>query len=240
MHLFNDLQALYALHLVDNKILRARATLAALDNGATLAAAYNAKKAEADPLRTAANKALAEQKDAELKLASIEAKAAQTHKSLFGGKVTTPKELENLQLELDSLGRQKAATEDKVLEAMETSGTRVSLAEAAEAELAAIAAKYRAVRAAYKKRHDELSAEIAGYERERAGAVSSVPAALLARYDGIRAKKSGVGAAPLQDDGSCGACHTRLNSDLVDDVKAAEAVQVCEHCGRILIRVAPA
>jgi len=240
MPLYNDLQALRDVLAADAKFLRAQAALAALDKGTKAAAAYNTTKAEADQLRAAANKAVTEQKDAEMRLASFEAKSVEVQKTLYAGKVTTPKELENLQKELEMLGRQKGDGETKVLEAMESAGAQVAQAEAAEARLAALADAYRAIRAAYKKRHAELSQEIAGYEKDRAAAVKVVPAALLARYEGLRAKKNGIGAAVVEADGACGACHMKLNTQLTDDTKAAETPQVCEYCGRLLIPAPPA
>lgn len=235
MPLRDDLQALLALQNVDTAILRARAALAALDNGASTADAYNAAKAESDRLRALATHAQAEQKDAELRLASVETKTAQVRKTLFSGTVTTPKELENLQKELDMLGRQTGDGETRVLEAMEAAGEQTQAAEAAEARLTALAARYRTIRATYKQRQTELSAEIASGEKQRGEALKQVPAALLTRYDALRAKKNGVGAVPLGDDESCGACHMRLNTELTIAVRAAAAPQVCEYCGRLLV-----
>ena len=235
MALFHDLQALHAVHAVDSKILRARKEIAALDTGSDLAAQYNTAKAEAERLRAAAVKAQAEQHDAEMRLQSIETKTAQVQKTLFSGTVTGPRELENLQKEIEMLGRQRGDVEETVLLAMDAAADQTKAADAAQAALDALAVRYRAVRNAYKERHAALSAEIAVWETERAAAAGPVPAGLLTRYDGLRAKKGGIGAAVIEADGTCGACHTRLNTGLVDDAKAAASVQVCEYCGRILI-----
>ena len=235
MPLFDDLHALLAVQETDTQILRAQAALAALDTGSALAAAYNAQKTEAERLHAQAVHAQADQRDAELRLAGIETKAAQVNKTLFGGTVSSPRELENLQHELEMLGRQTGDAETRVLEAMETAGEQKTAAERAEAELAALAERYRVVRVAFKERHAALSKEIAAHGAARAARIRAVPAALLARYDGIRAKRSGVGAAEMDASGSCGACHTRLSSSRVDAARAARTVELCEHCGRILI-----
>jgi predicted nucleic acid-binding Zn-ribbon protein len=232
----DDLNALLAVQVIDTKIDRAKAAIIALDTGSKTAAAFNAQKATSEALRTAANKAQAEQKDTEMRLAAIETKSAQVNKSMFSGTVTGSRELENLQRELEMLGRQKDDTEMKVLEAMEASGEAVATAEGAEQALAALADQYRRTRAAYKERHAELTAEIAAEEAERAAAARAVSAPLLTRYEAIRPKKNGVGAAPLEADGvSCGGCHTQLNTTLLEDLRAARSVQTCEYCGRILI-----
>lgn len=233
--LLKDLQALLAVQAVDSLIDRAKAALAALDTGASTAAAYNAAKAEADTLRAQATKAQAGQHDTEMRLQSIEEKTKQVQKTLFSGAVTGPRELENLQREIEMLGRQKGDNEEKVLEAMESASAAVAAAEKAEAGATALADKYRKTRTAYKERHAALSAEVAAHEKERADAARPVPPALLTRYDAIRARKGGLGAAPMNLDGTCGACHTRMNTGLDDDVRAGKAYQVCEYCGRLLV-----
>lgn len=233
MPLFDDLHALLAVQETDTKILRAQAAIAALDTGSALAAAYNTGKAEAERLRAQAQHAQAEQRDAELRLAGIETKEAHEKKTLFSGTVRSPRELENLQREVEMLGRQKGDAETTVLEAMEAAGEQTTAAERAEAEITALADRYRIVRAAYKERHAALSKELAAHGAERAERAKIVPATLLTRYE--RAKRNGVGAAEMDENDGCGACHTRLSSTLVDAVRAARTVEVCEHCGRILI-----
>lgn len=239
MPLFDDLQALLAVQAVDTRIGRARQTLAVIDTGAQTAEAYASAKAHADGLRAQAVKAQTEQRDAELRLESIEAKAAQAQKNLFGGKVAGPRELENLQREIEMLGRQKNDAEETTLVAMETAAAQAASAAEAEAAATALADTYRKTRAVYKKRHAELSAEIAQAEKERAQAIKPVPPALLARYDAIRPKKNNVGVAVLQADETCGACHTRLNTGLLDEVKASAGTPLCEYCGRILVPEVP-
>ncbi len=235
----DDLYALLALQVIDTRLDRAKAAIAALDTGSKTAAAFNAHKATSESLRSGANKAQSEQKDAEMRLATIETKTAQVNKSMFSGTVTGSRELENLQRELEMLDRQKDDTEMKVLEAMEASGEAATTADASENALATLADQYRRTRAAYKERHAELTAETAAAEGERVAAATEVSPALLKRYEALRPKKQGVGATPLESDGvSCGGCHTQLNTTLLDDLRASKYVQTCEYCGRILIPTA--
>lgn len=236
MALLEDLQALLEVQAVDSRILRAQHTIASLDTGAALAAEYNAAKAEAETLRNASNNAHVEQRDAELRLQTIETKAAQIQKTLYAGTVRAPKELENLQLEAEMLGRQRDDAELKVLESMETASERLKAAESAESEMNSIASRYRKVRALYKQQHASLTEEIEADQKVRIEAIRPVPAPLLARYDMIRNRRQGIGAAAL-DGNSCGACHTQLNVTLLEEARALKDVTVCEYCGRILIPV---
>ena len=68
-------------------------------------------------------------------------------------------------------------------------------------------------------------------------AAAGVPPELLARYEALRAKLGGTGAARVVG-GSCGGCHLVLPSMEVDRIKKAppDAVITCDQCGRILVR----
>ena len=56
--------------------------------------------------------------DLTLEVGSVTTKAKNSENRLYSGKVTNPKELSDLQQEIESLGRRKAALEDEVLEAL--------------------------------------------------------------------------------------------------------------------------
>ncbi|WP_309710812.1 C4-type zinc ribbon domain-containing protein [Armatimonas sp.] len=231
----DDLLSLLALQAVDSQIEKAKATLAATDNGSAALGVYNTKKKEAEALRTLAIKAQSEQKDTELKLETIETKRKHEEKRLYSGSVTGSRELENLQKELDMLVRQKDAAEENVLLAMDAAAEAVSLAEIAEKEQLLQASRFKKVRAHYEARHKELTAEIESLKSPRIAAVAEVSSAeLLTRYENIRGKKQGVGCAPVGSDDSCGACHTRINTQAADAGRRGESIVFCEHCGRIL------
>ena len=133
------------------------------------------------------------------------------------------------------LGRQKGDAEEKALLAMETATEATTLAQSQEATLTELAEAYRRIRAVHKKRHAALTAELEALTVQRATAAAPVPPALLARYEPIRVRKGGVGAAQIQADNTCGACHIKLNATLVDAVRTPEESQICEYCGRILV-----
>lgn len=231
----DDLLSLLALQGIDSQLERAKATLAAADNGASALAAYNAQKKIAEGLRATATKAQSEQKDAELKLESIETKRKQVNKTLYGGSVSGSRELENLQKELEMLGRQKVTAEDVVLETMEAAAAAVATAEAAEKEQLACASRFKKTRAAFEAKSKELTAEIATLQAPRDAAAKEVSHKdLLARYDLLRGKKQGIGCSAVSQDDTCGACHTRVNSQSAYAARLGEEVTLCEHCHRIL------
>ncbi len=231
----DDLLSLLALQAVDSQIEKAKATLAATDNGAAALGAYNTRKKEAEALRALATKAQSEQKDAELKLETIETKRKHEEKRLYSGSITGSRELENLQKEIEMLVRQKDSAEEAVLLTMDAAAEAVALAETAEKEQLLQASRFKKTRANYEARHKQLTAEIESLKAPRVAATAEVSSAeLLARYESLRVKKQGIGCAPVGTGDSCGACHTRVNTQSADAARRGEAIVVCEHCGRIL------
>lgn len=233
--LIDDMKTLLALQAVDTQMDRAKAAIAALDTGAALAAAYNSGKVEFDRLRTDALKAEAAQKEEELHLQSIEGKAAQVEKTLYGGTVTGGRELENLQKELDMLGRQKATSEEKILIAMEAANNALGMAREKEAQLTAIAAKYKETRAKFKEQHQALSEEQKRHEDERAALLARLDGELLKKYESVRARRNGIGVALLLDSGACGACYTVISKELSVAIRLERTLEACEFCGRYLL-----
>ncbi|MFN2207042.1 MAG: hypothetical protein ACK2UT_14075, partial [Candidatus Promineifilaceae bacterium] len=58
------------------------------------------------------------QTDLNLELGTVNEEARRSDKRLYSGKVTNTKELEDLQLKVESLGRRRGVLEDEVLDAM--------------------------------------------------------------------------------------------------------------------------
>jgi predicted nucleic acid-binding Zn-ribbon protein len=155
---------------------------------------------------------------------------------LYGGTVSNPRELQDLQDEIDSLSRRITQLEDDELEVMEQ-------VEPVEAQLSALAADLEAARAAlvdaevrYATAASELEAATAAEEQVRAGAIEPVPADLLAQYERLRGGLGGVGIARLVGS-QCGGCHLGLSAMEVARIRKLPAGEIahCEECGRILV-----
>ena len=71
----------------------------------------------------------------------------------------------------------------------------------------------------------------------RATEAARLPEALASRYETLRSRLAGIGAARIVD-GRCGGCHLSLPSVELDRIKhlAPDAVVTCDQCGRILVR----
>jgi predicted nucleic acid-binding Zn-ribbon protein len=149
----------------------------------------------------------------------------------------TPKDLQALQHEIDSLARRQSALEDVELEVMERAeglAVEVDRLERAHAEMTVRA---EALQSACDKSIAELDAEVEQIGHSRADVVAGVGDELVALYEKIRASSDGIGAAVLRQR-RCEGCNLELNQVDMDRFTAAEEDEVlrCEECRRILVR----
>jgi predicted nucleic acid-binding Zn-ribbon protein len=178
-----------------------------------------------------------EQRRHEDEVATTEAKADQVNGQLYGGAITSPKELEALQHELDGLHARQRDLEDLVIEQME-------LAEPIDEELVALGARAEASELERTAAQAELDAGLAALDAEladvsatRTRLAKEIPGELLSGYEDIRSRSGGVGAARLSGS-RCEGCHLAIPSADLDAIRhaPADAMVTCPECGRILVR----
>ncbi len=169
---------------------------------------------------------------------TVRQRAARDQQRLDSGSAT-PKEMTNLQHEMESLARRQADLEDQQLELME----RLEAAEAALAAAQQGVAGAREARERAEQLRDDALADIADgtgrHERARAAVAEGITAPLLSLYDRIRAQTGATGAAMLKAR-QCQGCRIELNGRELAAVRNADPHEVvrCENCGRILVRTA--
>lgn len=178
------------------------------------------------------------EKALEDEIAVIEAKVADLDRRLYSGTVANPRELQAIQADIDSLKRRASELEDRaiaLLEEREPFDAELADLEARRAELESRAEELRARLAAAEA---AIDAELAAETAARAEAAAAVGPALLARYEELRTRLGGIGAARLEPGGRCSGCNLQLPAVEVARIKREppEAVVSCDLCGRILVR----
>lgn len=158
-------------------------------------------------------------------------------RALLAGGTVDPKQLTDLQHELDTLQRRQASLEDSQLEVMER---REELAADQAREQAAIEELQTALTDA-QRACDDARAELAQAREKsaarRAELVSAIDGELVALYERQRAR-GGVGAGVLQGR-RCGACRIEIDKGESARIAAAAEDEVlrCPECSAILLRV---
>lgn len=178
-----------------------------------------------------------EQLKAEGDVDQVRSRVERDRRRLEAGQVSSPRELENLQSEIESLLRRQSDLEEIVLDVMERSETAQAGHQAAIAERAAVAGQLQSVTASLDALLAELAAESAKAEDSRAAVAAEVPGELLEMYEKLRVQHGGIGAAALRR-GRCEGCHLSLNTVDLNSIRAADPDEVlrCEECRRILVR----
>lgn len=184
-------------------------------------------------LRESLRAARSSQRDLEAEADALRAKIAPEEEKLYSGAIKNPRELSDLQNEIDQIKRHLAQVEDRNIEAM--SGVEQAEAElhAAEQHLAALEAEWQAEQQALTEKINRLRAEIASYEEQRAERSSYVDDETLRRYEHIRRAHQGRGVAQL-DRNLCTGCRISLPVSIVNRARSGSTIVQCPNCERIL------
>jgi len=146
--------------------------------------------------------------------------------------VTTNKEYDALQLEVEACKSKMSENEGQILEIIESTegiGEQVELETQDVEEL----------REEQQSRIDELQAkldslqgEVDGVESRRQTAIDGIDGVLLRSYENARGGR-GLTVAPVRK-GACGACYRQLPAQTRTIVRRSEEVMICESCGAIM------
>jgi predicted nucleic acid-binding Zn-ribbon protein len=158
---------------------------------------------------------------------------------LDAGQVSSPRELENLQSEIESLKRRQGDLEDNELEIMEQRETVQRRLGELRDERARVTLELAEAQQRRNETFAEIDAEAEKATRQRVELAALLPVDLLGLYDKVRASSAGIGAAALHR-GRCEGCHLQLNTTDLNRLREAPEDEVlrCEECRRILVRTA--
>jgi len=173
------------------------------------------------------------QRDLELEIESLVDKMSRSEKRLYGGKVHNPKELSDLQAEIESLKRRRRSIEDTLLDAMINR-------EEAEAAFDTARKHVDEVESSRSTEHAELKAEqkavgerLEELEQRRTRVASRIDDGSLATYERIRELKGGQAVAQIEG-GACSACGVAVAPSMEWKLREGEMIQ-CDTCLRILV-----
>jgi predicted nucleic acid-binding Zn-ribbon protein len=167
---------------------------------------------------------------------SMNERAREMEQRLYSGSISSPRELQAMQADVDMLKRNREGIEDHELEFMEQRERFDQELATAEATLAELRVEVERLRAAIADAEREIDAEMAVEEAARADHATRVTPSLLADYERRRGHNRGAGAARLIGD-TCQACHLSIPSTEVENIRRAPegSISYCDNCGAILV-----
>ena len=176
---------------------------------------------------------LHQQREREHEVDALRAKLKQVEEKLYGGKVKSPRELEDLQAEAKLLHAQARREEDVVLDIMQEVERALSDAEALQKDLARIEAERRQERQELEAERRQLLADIERLRQEREDLAGTLGPEVNRLYDSLRASKGGQAVARVEQ-GMCQGCRIHLPLSELQRVRAGQELVRCGSCGRVL------
>lgn len=229
----DELVILYEVQQADAELARLREALAGLDAGEELESEIAAAQAELANLREQHRSTEEEATDRELELKTLEEKRARFQSQLYGGTVRNPRQLSDLEAEVEMLSREIGKAEDRILELMEALEGERSAIQTRETRLKELQERLEAVRAKYETTGNRLRREIAQFEARREERAAQVAPRILKRYEQIRARQSNIGLVKVTGN-TCPGCRITFPSEVIKGLKAGRSDLACENCARLL------
>lgn len=195
-------------------------------------AAVDAARTACEEKREETGLLLVQQREREHEVDALRAKLKQVEEKLYGGKVKSPRELEDLQAEAKLLHAHVRREEDVVLEIMQEVERALAEAEALQGDLARIEGERRQERRDLESERRQLLVEIERLHAERAEMASTLAPEVIGMYELLRASKGR--AAVRVEQGMCQGCRIHLPMSELQRVRAGLDLVCCGSCGRIL------
>jgi predicted nucleic acid-binding Zn-ribbon protein len=237
------LQMLLALQDLDTAITQLQHRKAALPERQELAG-VTAALAEASRRTAAVQESRGElverQQALEADIAAGASRREAIEQRMYAARGAPARDLQAMDDEVRHLRQRREQMEDAELEvmvALEPLDAQLAELDTQSAELRARSDDLRATLGAAEAEIDkDLAVQIAA----RDAAAAAVPEDLRSRYESLRARLGGTGAARLVGS-RCSGCHLELPSMEVDRIRHLPpgTVVTCEQCGRILVPSAP-
>ena len=172
-----------------------------------------------------------QQRSLEWEIDDLASKIKTVDDQLYGGRINNPKELSNLQHEVELLKAKRAGVETKDLEIMDQ-------VESVEAGVAALSHELEATTTEWQREQKQMRKEKAALEdslsdlRQKRGAMTAeIDPKVLTLYEQLRKNKKWAVARVEQ--GICRGCRISLPTSELQQVRSSALVQ-CGSCSRIL------
>lgn len=226
--------ALYRLQKVDSEIDMRRQRAAAIAKQLEQDSALREAIAAVETIEAELRPRQARAAELNLELQTVTTQAAQLSDQLYGGSVTNPKELADIQGKIAERNRRHAHLENLLLEVMIEQ-------EDLQAALATATARLEQVRQEHASAHGSLTDELARIEAElmqlkedRKAAAREITPENRELYKRLRALHQGQAVALLQDD-ICSGCGVSQTTTIVQRVRQGQELVRCGSCGRLLV-----
>ena len=193
-------------------------------------------EAELAEVQASVDDLAARQRQLEERIAAAAGRRHQIEQRMLTGEVTASRDLQAMDTEVHQLSsRQEHFEEEELALVEEEEPLDVLLAERRIA-YEALAAEAVRLTAAVADAEADIKATIVTEQELRDGCAANLPADLAERYETLRTRMGGVGAARLVGD-HCDGCHLTLPAVEVERIRSLPPGEFasCDQCDRILV-----
>jgi predicted nucleic acid-binding Zn-ribbon protein len=218
------------------QLVHRRAALAERVGLAALEAELAALVGEESALLARRRDLVATQKELEAQIAVVNERRTGIEQRMYAARGSSTRDLQAMDEEVRHLNQRRGELEEEELVAMVDQDPLDSALTALAGRKAPIAEKANLLRAEVAQGQAEIDGELKSARAERDTEAAQLPAALSERYEVLRARLKGTGAARLIGH-RCSGCHLELSPVEVERIRAMspDTVVTCDQCGRILV-----
>jgi predicted nucleic acid-binding Zn-ribbon protein len=160
-------------------------------------------------------------------------KIKQTDTKLYSGKISNPKELQDLQEEKMALKRYLSILEDRQLENMLEMDEKRDQFTKAKTGYDSVVENHHNLSIQLNADKVEISSSIKELETRRDSLHNLISKEDLSVYHQIRKQRNGVAVSRVEDR-ACSSCGATLTAALHQAARSPNQITICESCGRIL------
>jgi predicted nucleic acid-binding Zn-ribbon protein len=174
------------------------------------------------------------QRNLDARLADLDAKLKPLETRMYDGSVRNPKELTDMQRELDHFKAQRSKLDDEGLELIEALEETTRLLDGQRETLRRTEAQWQQDQRDLLDQKSVAESEYANLEGQRGSQTAEMDRGMLGLYETLRTSKAGRAVA-LVVRGQCQGCHITLPTHLVQRLRSGGLLIQCPNCERILV-----
>jgi len=172
-----------------------------------------------------------QQHSSEWEIADIGTKLKTLEEKLYGGSIANPKELANLQHEIDGMKLRSRQFEDKTLDIMDQVETTTASVAAISSQLETLETEWQSQQQRLSAEMEQLKAKLSDLEHKRQQLLAEIDPEAVELYHEVK-KQKGTAVAKVER-GICCGCRISLPASELQRARSANLTQ-CSSCGRIL------
>lgn len=232
----SDVLALYRLQQLELEIIDQTKRIKAIDLQLEDNAGLHEAEEAFETAKTAFDEAVKRANEMNLEIATLIDKKQNSETRLYSGEITNPKEMQDLQMEIESLARRNEVLDDELLRIISDRDACQATLHECEGALNDIGEERKEENKNLLKEKKTLASSVKKQLSKRKATVKELPAELFKSYNTLRTKKANRPVSVLRDY-ACTICGIEQNSTVITAINRSSDLVHCQSCGRILIKL---